>query len=105
MDQFSFRMPGTVPPPPMGQHPPQFFGGGGYGGDGLQHLPPDVTAQMFSDSHMYYDDPQDPKRRRIARVRDHYNPVGGARKKKTEDQKVHVVDSGCIVLTSETLGL
>lgn len=51
----------------MGQHPPQFFGG--YGGDALQHMPPDMAAQMFPDSHMFFDDPQDPKRRRIAKVR------------------------------------
>jgi hypothetical protein len=51
----------------MGRHPPQFFGG--FGGDGLQHIPPDMAAHMFPDSHMFFDDPQDPKRRRIAKVR------------------------------------
>lgn len=64
MDHFNFRMPGTMPPMP--QQPPQYFGG--FGNDGMQHLPSDIASQMF-DSHMFFDDPQDPKRRRIARVR------------------------------------
>jgi hypothetical protein len=69
MDQFTFRMPGNGPPPPPPMHhpPPQFFGG--FGADNMQHLPPDIASQMF-DSHMFFDDPQDAKRRRISRVRD-----------------------------------
>lgn len=68
MDHTNFQMPGAVPPHPM-NHPPQIFGA--YGPDGLPQMPqlaPDVTAQMFPDAQLFYDDPQDPKRRRIARV-------------------------------------
>lgn len=64
MEQFNFQMSGGVVP--MDRHPPQFFGG--FGNDSIQHLPPDIASQMF-DSQMFFDDPQDPKRRRIARVR------------------------------------
>jgi hypothetical protein len=67
MAHMGFQMPG-MPPPQMHQ-PPQIFGM--YGPDGLpqmQHLPPDLAAQMFPDAHLYADDPHDAKKRRIARV-------------------------------------
>jgi hypothetical protein len=61
-----FQMPGMAPPPLMNP-PPQIFGG--YTPDGLplQHLPPELAAQMFSD-HGLMDDTSEAKRRRIARV-------------------------------------
>lgn len=65
MDHMNFQMAGDMPPS-IAQQPPQIFGG--YPGpDGL-HLPPDIAAQMFPDTHMLYDDSQEAKRRRIARV-------------------------------------
>ncbi|UKZ83392.1 hypothetical protein TrVFT333_011200 [Trichoderma virens FT-333] len=63
-----FQMPGLVQPPLTNQ-PPQVFGS--FLTDGLaslQQLPPDMTAQMFSDSNLLLDDSQDAKRRRIARI-------------------------------------
>lgn len=60
-----FQLP-AMPPQVMNQ-PPQIFGA--YGPDGLPHLPPDLAAQMFSDSAMLLDDSNEAKRRRIARVR------------------------------------
>ncbi|KAL7959682.1 fungal-specific transcription factor domain-containing protein [Trichoderma compactum] len=65
-----FQMPGLVQPPLTSQ-PPQIFGS--YLSDGLtnlQQLPPDMTAQMFSDPNLLLDDSQDAKRRRIARACD-----------------------------------
>lgn len=58
----------------MNNPPPQFFGG--FGADNMQHLPPDIASQMF-DSHMFFEDPHDAKRRRIARVRDGREGRGG----------------------------
>lgn len=69
MDHMNFQIPGGMPRP-MNHPPPQVFGS--YGPDGLpqvQHLPPEVAAQMFPDSHLLFDESQDAKRRRIARVR------------------------------------
>ncbi|KAM0559747.1 hypothetical protein ACHAPJ_004271 [Fusarium lateritium] len=64
MDHMGFQVPGMAPP--VMNQPPQIFGG--Y--DGLPQLPPEVAAQMFSDSAMLLDDANDPKRRRIARACD-----------------------------------
>lgn len=68
MAHMGFQMPGM--PPPQLHQPPQIFGV--YGPDGMpqmQHLPPDLTAQMFPDAHLYADDLNEAKKRRIARVR------------------------------------
>ena len=62
MDHMGFQVPGMAPP--VMNQPPQIFGG--Y--DGLPQLPPEVAAQLFSDSAMLLDDANDPKRRRSARV-------------------------------------
>ncbi|KAM0484690.1 hypothetical protein ACHAP7_003252 [Fusarium lateritium] len=64
MDHMGFQVPGMVPP--VMNQPPQVFGG--Y--DGLPQLPPEIAAQMFSDSAMMLEDANDPKRRRIARACD-----------------------------------
>ncbi|KAL7948954.1 fungal-specific transcription factor domain-containing protein [Trichoderma barbatum] len=65
-----FQMPGLAQPSLTNQ-PPQIFGS--FLTDGLtslQQLPPDMTAQMFSDSNLLLDDSHDAKRRRIARACD-----------------------------------
>lgn len=51
----------------MGHPPPRIFGGFTSDGRPLQHLPPDLTAQMF-DHPILLDDAAEAKRRRIARV-------------------------------------
>ena len=69
MDHINFQIPGGMAPPVNPPPPPQVFGI--YGPDGLpqvQHLPPDMAAQMFPDSSFLFDESQDAKRRRIARV-------------------------------------
>ena len=63
MDHMGFQLP-AMPPQVMNQ-PPQIFGA--Y--DGLPQLPPDLAAQMFTDSGLLLDDSNEAKRRRIARVR------------------------------------
>lgn len=60
-----FQMPNLVPPPLTNQ-PPQIFGS--YMADGLPNLPPDMAGQIFSDPNLLLEDPNDAKRRRIARV-------------------------------------
>lgn len=62
-----FQIPGMAQPPLMNQ-PPQIFGGDGYHGMPIQHLPPELTAQMFGDPGALLDDANEAKRRRIARV-------------------------------------
>lgn len=62
-----FQMPG-IPQPPLMNQPPQIFGGDGYHGLPIQHLPPELTAQMFGDPSALLDDANEAKRRRIARV-------------------------------------
>jgi len=57
-------MQGMAPPPLLNQ-PPQIFGG--YGHDAMPMLPPDIAAQLGFDPSLF-DDVNDPKRRRIARV-------------------------------------
>ena len=73
MNHMNFQMPGGMaPPPPVNHAPPQIFGS--YGPDGLpqvQQLAPELAAQMFPDSNLLFDESQDAKRRRIARVRSH----------------------------------
>lgn len=67
MDHMGFQIPGMAPS--IVHQPPRIFGG--YGPDGMQvpQLHPDLAAHMFTDSAMLLDDSNDPKRRRIARVR------------------------------------
>lgn len=55
------------PPPPLMNQPPQIFGDA-YHGMPMQHLPPELTAQMFGDPGALLDDANEAKRRRIARV-------------------------------------
>ena len=69
----NFQIPPNAmpPPPPMGHHPPpQVFNTFDPATDSLSHLPPDYVNQMFSDSHLMFDESQDAKRRRIARACD-----------------------------------
>ena len=74
MDHINFQIPGTMPPPVNHPPPPQVFGA--YGPDGLPQaqLPPELAAQMFPDSGFLFDESQDAKRRRIARVSTHTRP-------------------------------
>lgn len=60
-------MPAMAHPPLMNQ-PPQIFGAHAYDGLPMQHLPPELTAQMFGDPNGLLDDANEAKRRRIARV-------------------------------------
>lgn len=62
-----FQIPAMAQPPLMHQ-PPQIFGANAYDTMQMQHLSPDLTAQMFGDPSMMLDDTTDAKRRRIARV-------------------------------------
>lgn len=62
-----FQMPAMAHPPLMNQ-PPQIFGAHAYDGLPMQHLPPELTAQMFGDPNGLLDDANEAKRRRIARV-------------------------------------
>lgn len=62
-----FQIPAMAQPPLMNQ-PPQIFGAHAYDGMQLQHLPADLTAQMFGDPNILLDDSNEAKRRRIARV-------------------------------------
>lgn len=62
-----FQMPSMAAPSLINQ-PPQIFGGYTHDGLPLQHLPPDLTAQMFGDPNALLDDANEAKRRRIARV-------------------------------------
>lgn len=62
-----FQMPAMAHPPIMNQ-PPQIFGAHAYDGLPMQHLPPELTAQMFGDPNGLLDDANEAKRRRIARV-------------------------------------
>lgn len=55
------------PPPQLMSQPPQIFGDA-YHGMPMQHLPPELTAQMFGDPGALLDDANEAKRRRIARV-------------------------------------
>ncbi|KAJ4403971.1 hypothetical protein N0V82_010572 [Gnomoniopsis sp. IMI 355080] len=57
------------PPPPLMNQPPQIFGDA-YHGMPMQHLPPELTAQMFGDPGALLDDANEAKRRRIARACD-----------------------------------
>ncbi|CAN8095387.1 unnamed protein product [Discula destructiva] len=59
---------GQQPPQLMHQPPPQIFGE--YHGLPMQHLPPELTAQMFGDPGSLLDDANEAKRRRIARACD-----------------------------------
>lgn len=65
-----FQMPALAQPPPLMNQPPQIFGADTYHGMPMQHLPPDLTAQMFGDPSALLDDANEAKRRRIARVSD-----------------------------------
>lgn len=56
--------------PPLMHQPPQIFGANAYDTMQMQHLSPDLTAQMFGDPSMMLDDTTDAKRRRIARACD-----------------------------------
>lgn len=62
-----FQMP-TMAQPPLMNQPPQIFGADNYHGMPMQHLPPELTAQMFGDPGSLLDDANEAKRRRIARV-------------------------------------
>lgn len=59
--------PSMAQPPPLMNQPPQIFGDA-YHGMPMQHLPPELTAQMFGDPGALLDDANEAKRRRIARV-------------------------------------
>lgn len=54
--------------PQLINQPPQIFGRS-YAPDGMPTLPPEIAAQMAFDPTSLLDDPNDAKRRRIARVR------------------------------------
>lgn len=62
-----FQIPAMAQPPLMNQ-PPQIFGANAYDTMQMQHMSPELTAQMFGDPSMLLDDTSDAKRRRIARV-------------------------------------
>ncbi|KAL1881882.1 hypothetical protein Daus18300_000936 [Diaporthe australafricana] len=64
-----FQMPAMGHPPLMNQ-PPQIFGAHAYDALPMQHLPPELTAQMFGDPNGLLDDANEAKRRRIARACD-----------------------------------
>ncbi len=66
VDPGGFQVPGMPPPPQLMNQPPQIFGP--YGHDGMSVLPPDIAAQMAFDPTSLLDDPNEAKRRRIARV-------------------------------------
>ncbi|KAM0278652.1 hypothetical protein ACHAQH_005039 [Verticillium albo-atrum] len=70
MDRMGFQMPHMAHPPPMMNPPPQIFGGYTPDGMSIQHLPPDLAAQMFPDHSTLLDDANEAKRRRIARACD-----------------------------------
>lgn len=65
-----FQMPHMANPPPMMNPPPQIFGGYSHDGIPMQHLPPELAAQMFGDPSTLLDDTNEAKRRRIARACD-----------------------------------
>ncbi|RYP83664.1 hypothetical protein DL770_005357 [Monosporascus sp. CRB-9-2] len=66
VDPGGFHLPGMPPPPQLMNQPPQIFGT--YRHDSLSGLPPDIAAQMAFDPTALLDDPNEAKRRRIARV-------------------------------------
>ena len=68
VDPGGFQVPG-MPPPQLMNQPPQIFGSYAHDG-GLSVLPPELAAQMAFDPTALLEDPNDAKRRRIARVRD-----------------------------------
>lgn len=68
-----FHMGPPIAPPPLINQPPQIFGGYTQDGIPIQHLPPEIAAQMFPDTLL--DDANEAKRRRIARVsKRHWGP-------------------------------
>lgn len=73
-----FQMPAMAHPPLMNQ-PPQIFGAHAYDGLPMQHLPPELTAQMFGDPNGLLDDANEAKRRRIARVSTAFVPATAPR--------------------------
>lgn len=74
-----FQMPAMGQPPPLMNQPPQIFGADSYHGLPMQHLPPELTAQMFGDPGALLDDANEAKRRRIARVSRAFLPAGRRR--------------------------
>lgn len=70
MDRMGFQMPHMANGPPMMNPPPQIFGGYAPDGMTMQHLPPELAAQMFSDHSTLLDDTNEAKRRRISRACD-----------------------------------
>lgn len=66
VDPGGFQVPGMHPPPQLMNQPPQIFGH--YSHDGMPVLPPDIAAQIGFDPTSLLDDPNEAKRRRIARV-------------------------------------
>lgn len=66
MDHMAFPMPAMAPP--LLNQPPQIFGAYTPDGIPMQHLPPEIAAQMFADPNGLLDDANEAKRRRIARV-------------------------------------
>ncbi|PSS00760.1 fungal-specific transcription factor domain-containing protein [Coniella lustricola] len=65
-----FQIPGMATPL-MNAPPPQIFGADTtFHGMPMQQLPPELTAQMFSDPGSFLDDSSEAKRRRIARACD-----------------------------------
>ncbi|RYP79364.1 hypothetical protein DL769_002988 [Monosporascus sp. CRB-8-3] len=69
VDPGGFHLPGMPPPPQLMNQPPQIFGT--YGHDSLSGLPPDIAAQIAFDPTALLDDPNEAKRRRIARSEVH----------------------------------
>ncbi|KAI8964019.1 N-terminal binuclear Zn cluster-containing protein [Daldinia sp. FL1419] len=67
VDPGGFQIPGMSRPQLMNQ-PPQIFGA--YSHDGIPVLHPELAAQMAFDPSSLLDDPNDAKRRRIARACD-----------------------------------
>ncbi|KAJ2894365.1 fungal specific transcription factor [Zalerion maritima] len=65
-----FSMPHGMPAPPIMNTPPQIFGAYTHDGIPVQHLTPDLAAQMFPDHSTLLDDANEAKRRRIARACD-----------------------------------
>ncbi|RYP64356.1 hypothetical protein DL771_008801 [Monosporascus sp. 5C6A] len=67
VDPGGFHLPGMPPPPQLMNQPPQIFGT--YRHDSLSGLPPDIAVQMAFDPTALLDDPNEAKRRRIARIK------------------------------------
>ena len=63
-----------MPPPQLMNQPPQIFGSYAHHDGGMPVLPPEIAAQMAFDPTGLLEDPNDAKRRRIARVSQEIRP-------------------------------